>query len=74
MGRLDDVINVAGHRLSTGQMEEVISSHVDVAESAVIGIKDEIKGHIPLGLIILKAGSDIDEEDLYNQLKQMLRN
>jgi propionyl-CoA synthetase len=56
MGRTDDIINVAGHRLSTGGMEEVLASHPDVAECAVLGIKDELKGEVPCGLIVLKAG------------------
>jgi propionyl-CoA synthetase len=56
MGRTDDIINVAGHRLSTGAMEEVLASHADVAECAVVGVADEIKGEVPLGLIVLKAG------------------
>jgi propionyl-CoA synthetase len=67
MGRTDDIINVAGHRLSTGGMEEVLASHPDVAESAVIGIKDELKGEVPCGFVVLKAGvarpmSDIEKE------------
>ena len=56
MSRTDDIINVAGHRLSTGAMEEVLASHPDVAECAVVGVADAIKGEIPLGLIVLKAG------------------
>ena len=56
MGRIDDVINVAGHRLSTGQMEEVLASHPAVAECAVIGVHDEIKGQVPRGFVVLKAG------------------
>jgi propionyl-CoA synthetase len=56
MGRTDDIINVAGHRLSTGGMEEVLASHPDVAECAVIGIKDSLKGEVPCGFIVLKAG------------------
>ncbi|MGB3445253.1 MAG: propionyl-CoA synthetase [Xanthobacteraceae bacterium] len=56
MGRTDDIINVAGHRLSTGGMEEILASHPDVAECAVLGIKDAIKGEIPCGLLVLKAG------------------
>ena len=56
MGRTDDIINVAGHRLSTGGMEEVLSAHHDVAECAVLGIKDELKGEVPCGFIVLKAG------------------
>jgi propionyl-CoA synthetase len=67
MGRTDDIINVAGHRLSTGGMEEVLSSHPDVAECAVIGIKDELKGEVPCGFVVLKSGvtrkpTDIEEE------------
>jgi propionyl-CoA synthetase len=60
MGRTDDVINVAGHRLSTGTMEEVISAHPAVAECAVIGVHDELKGQVPRGLVVLKSGSGID--------------
>jgi propionyl-CoA synthetase len=56
MGRTDDIINVAGHRLSTGGMEEILASHPDVAECAVLGIKDELKGEVPCGFIVLKAG------------------
>ena len=58
MGRTDDIINVAGHRLSTGGMEEVLASHPDVAECAVIGIKDELKGEVPCGFVVLKSGVD----------------
>ncbi len=56
MSRTDDIINVAGHRLSTGGMEEVLASHPDVAECAVIGAADDIKGQVPLGFVVLKAG------------------
>ena len=56
MGRVDDVINVAGHRFSTGRMEEVVSGHPDVAECAVVGARDELKGQIPMGFVVLKAG------------------
>lgn len=56
MGRTDDIINVAGHRLSTGGMEEILASHPDVAECAVLGVKDAIKGEVPCGLLVLKAG------------------
>lgn len=56
MGRIDDVINVAGHRLSTGEMEEVVGGHEAVAECAVIGIHDDLKGQLPLGLVVLKDG------------------
>jgi len=58
MGRTDDIINVAGHRLSTGGMEEVLASHPDVAECAVLGIKDELKGEVPCGFLVLKSGVD----------------
>jgi hypothetical protein len=56
MSRIDDIINVAGHRLSTGGMEEVLAAHPDVAECAVIGVADQLKGELPLGLVVLKAG------------------
>ena len=59
MGRLDDVINTAGHRLSTGQMEEIICNNPNVAEAAVVGIKDEIKGQVSLALVVKKATSQI---------------
>ena len=74
MGRVDDVINVAGHRLSTGEMEEVVSTHKDVAECAVIGAHDQLKGQLPLGLIVLKSGVDRDEEDIRMELSHMMRN
>jgi propionyl-CoA synthetase len=73
MSRTDDVINVAGHRLSTGQMEEVLAGHDDVAECAVIGVADSLKGQMPLGLVVLKAGADNDEETLRKQLIQRVR-
>jgi len=60
MGRTDDVINVAGHRLSTGEMEEVLADHPAVAECAVIGVKDPIKGQVPCGFVVLKSGSSAD--------------
>jgi propionyl-CoA synthetase len=63
MTRVDDVINVAGHRLSTGQIEEVLASHDDVAECAVIGIADELKGQVPFGFLVLKAGVDRPTQD-----------
>jgi propionyl-CoA synthetase len=56
MGRIDDVINVAGHRLSTGELEQAIAGHAAVAECAVIGVADALKGTVPLGLVVLKAG------------------
>jgi propionyl-CoA synthetase len=60
MGRIDDVINVAGHRLSTGAIEAVLAGHPAVAECAVIGVADEIKGQVPRGLVVLKAGASAD--------------
>ena len=73
MGRLDDVINVAGHRLSTGEMEEVIGMHAAVAESAVVAMEDELKGHIPLGFVVLKSGAKIDNATLQDELVQLVR-
>ena len=77
MGRTDDVINVAGHRLSTGSMEEVLASHPDVAECAVIGVSDDLKGQIPRGLVVLKAGIDSRgdgyEDRLRADLVQLVR-
>ncbi|WP_433278085.1 propionyl-CoA synthetase [Pseudonocardia xinjiangensis] len=73
MGRTDDVINVAGHRLSTGRMEEVLASHPDVAECAVIGVADPLKGQVPRGFVVLKAGVDRDEEQLRGELVQLVR-
>ncbi|MBP0049667.1 propionyl-CoA synthetase [Marinobacterium sp. AK62] len=72
-GRTDDVINVSGHRLSTGEMEEVVSAHAAVAECAVIGVVDELKGQVPVGLIVLKAGAEMDEEQLEKELVAMVR-
>jgi propionyl-CoA synthetase len=73
MGRIDDVINVAGHRLSTGAIEEVVASHADVAECAVFAIPDELRGHVPLGLVVLKAGSERDADELRDELVAMVR-
>jgi len=73
MGRVDDVINVAGHRLSTGAMEEVVGSHGAVAECAVIARDDELKGQIPMGLVVLKSGETISEQDLCTELVQLIR-
>ncbi|WP_028938237.1 propionyl-CoA synthetase [Pseudonocardia spinosispora] len=73
MGRTDDVINVAGHRLSTGSMEEVLAGHPDVAECAVIGVADAMKGQVPRGFVVLKAGVETDEEQLRGELVQMVR-
>jgi len=74
MGRVDDVINVAGHRLSTGEMEEVVATHKDVAECAVIGVHDSLKGQLPLGLVVLKSGADRDPEEVRKELSRMVRN
>ena len=74
MGRIDDVINVSGHRLSTGEMEEIVANHPAVAECAVFGIDDSLKGEVPLGLVLLKDGIDMEEEQLNQELKQMVRN
>src|SRR3546814_12588622 len=64
MSRTDDIINVAGHRLSTGGMEEVLSSHPDVAECAVVGAADQLKGQVPLGFVVLKAGVTRPESEI----------
>ena len=64
MGRVDDVINVAGHRLSTGEMEEVVAEHPAIAECAVVGVRDELKGQLPLGLVVLKDGVKVDDNQL----------
>jgi len=73
MGRVDDVINVAGHRLSTGGMEEVLAKHPDVAECAVVGVNDNLKGQIPLGFVVLKAGASREKPDIVSDLVQMVR-
>ncbi len=73
MSRIDDVINVAGHRLSTGGMEEVLANHPDVAECAVIGVEDKLKGQLPLGLIVLKAGVERDHADITQELVKLVR-
>ena len=73
MGRIDDVINVAGHRLSTGQMEEVLASHPAVAECAVIGVNDDFKGQIPRGFVVLKAGVSTNPDVLSAELVQLIR-
>ncbi|AVZ38774.1 MULTISPECIES: propionyl-CoA synthetase [unclassified Dietzia] len=73
MGRTDDVINVAGHRLSTGSMEAVIATHPAVAEAAVIGVKDELKGQRPVGYVVLKSGQVRDPEELRAELVAMVR-
>jgi len=73
MSRIDDVINVAGHRLSTGAMEEVLASHPDVAECAVLGAADAMKGQLPVGLVVLKAGVERDESQIIEELIALVR-
>jgi propionyl-CoA synthetase len=73
MGRVDDVINVAGHRLSTGEIEETIARHPAVAECAVIARDDDLKGQVPIGLVVLKSGATISEEELQKQLIKSVR-
>jgi propionyl-CoA synthetase len=73
MGRTDDIINVAGHRLSTGAMEEVLASHPDVAECAVIGVTDPIKGEVPCGLVVMKSGVSRPSESIEAELVQRVR-
>ncbi|MCX7356142.1 MAG: propionyl-CoA synthetase [Alphaproteobacteria bacterium] len=73
MARTDDVINVAGHRLSTGAMEEVLSSHRDVAECAVIGVNDDLKGQVPLGFLVLKAGVNRPDEEIVKEAVALVR-
>ncbi len=73
MGRMDDVINIAGHRLSTGAMEEIISNHPDVAECAVFGADDKLKGQLPVGLFVVKAGVSRDSADIATELVKMVR-
>ena len=73
MGRTDDIINVAGHRLSTGALEEVLASHPDVAECAVVGAADALKGQSPLGLVVLKAGVERPEPDIAAELVALVR-
>ncbi|MCP4993075.1 MAG: propionyl-CoA synthetase [Gammaproteobacteria bacterium] len=73
MSRIDDIINVAGHRLSTGGMEEVLASHPDVAECAVVGVADTLKGELPVGLVVLKAGVETPEEEIVKGLIALVR-
>jgi propionyl-CoA synthetase len=73
MGRVDDVINVAGHRLSAGGIEEVLASHADVAECAVIGVPDDLRGQVPLGLVVLKAGVDRESGEVNEELVALVR-
>jgi propionyl-CoA synthetase len=73
MGRTDDIINVAGHRLSTGAMEEVLASHPDVAECAVVGVADELKGQLPVGFLVLKAGVERPHVEIVAEVVRMVR-
>ncbi len=73
MARTDDIINVAGHRLSTGGMEEVLSGHPDVAECAVVGVADALKGEIPVGFVVLKAGVERPHAEIIGELIQAVR-
>jgi propionyl-CoA synthetase len=73
MSRTDDIINVAGHRLSTGGMEQVLSSHPDVAECAVLGVSDQLKGQVPLGLLVLKDGVNTPHQEIVKDIIKMVR-
>jgi len=73
MSRVDDIINVAGHRLSTGAMEEVLAGHPDVAECAVVGVADALKGEVPVGFVVTKAGVDRSDAELAKQLVERVR-
>jgi propionyl-CoA synthetase len=73
MSRVDDIINVAGHRLSTGAMEEVLSAHPDVAECAVVGVADEIKGEVPVGFVVTKAGVSRSDGEIVRELVEKIR-
>ncbi|MDL2275399.1 propionyl-CoA synthetase [Desulfosarcina sp. OttesenSCG-928-G10] len=73
MARTDDIINVAGHRLSTGAMEEVLSDHPDVAECAVLGVEDQLKGQVPIGFLVLKVGVKRPKEDIIKEVIAMVR-
>ena len=73
MARTDDIINVAGHRLSTGAMEEILASHADVAECAVIGVADDLKGQLPVGFVVLKAGVERPDEQVVAEVVQLVR-
>ena len=73
MGRTDDVINVAGHRLSTGEMEEVVASHPAIAECCVVGAHDDMRGQVPVGLVLIKDGATIEHDELEDELIEMVR-
>ncbi len=74
MSRIDDIINVAGHRLSTGGIEQIIAAHPDVAECAVIGAADELKGMVPVGLVVLKTGVDRSDDTVCREVVERVRN
>ena len=73
MSRTDDIINVAGHRLSTGAMEEVLADHPEVAECAVLGVEDQLKGQVPVGFLVLNAGVDRPHEEIVKETIAMVR-
>jgi len=73
MSRTDDIINVAGHRLSTGAMEEVLAAHPEVAECAVVGVADDVKGQVPVGFLVLNSGVDREEADIVGEVVKMVR-
>ncbi len=73
MGRVDDIINVAGHRLSTGSMEEAVAKHPAVAECAVMGVHDDLKGEVPIGFMVLKSGVEQDKDEIVSEVIQMVR-
>ena len=73
MSRTDDIINVAGHRLSTGAMEEILCDHPDVAECAVLGVDDKLKGQVPVGFVVLNAGVDRDHTEIIKEVIQSVR-
>jgi len=73
MARTDDIINVAGHRLSTGAMEEVLADHPEVAECAVLGVDDQLKGQVPIGFLVLNAGVTRNPDDIVAEVIQMVR-
>jgi propionyl-CoA synthetase len=73
MSRTDDIINVAGHRLSTGAIEEVLAAHPDVAEAAVIGVADDLKGQLPIGFLVLKAGVEREHDEIAAEVVQLVR-
>lgn len=74
MSRTDDIINVAGHRLSTGGMEEVLAGHEDIAECAVLGVRDALKGELPLGLLVFNDGVNRPDDEIIAECVQKIRN